>query len=113
MSGTLPDQSLTIPRGYDRPRVQDVLKQVPIRLHVHDHTMLRAMLKKDRMTVQKFIGFCVRGYLDADPMMLKMLRNYRELEAVPRDIQDKHVLSHRERLSILDEIEASEKESEP
>jgi hypothetical protein len=100
----VPERPLTKP---DIPKKPDkgLTRQIPVRLHHHDHAMLKALLKKDSMSLQKFIGFCVRGYLDADPLMLKMIKNYRELEAVPRDIREKHILSHRERQNILDEIE--------
>ncbi len=108
MDGTPDDRLLTIPPGGSK-RPRDPVKQIPVRVHVHDHTMLRVRLRQDSLTVQKFIGFCIQGYLDADPMMLRMLRNYRELELVPPGVREKHVLSSRERMGILDEIEAAEK----
>lgn len=108
-----PDERLsTIPRGFDKPKEKELLKQIPVRLHIHDHTMLMAMLKKDRMSLQKFISICVRAYLDGDPMMLKCVKNYRELEVVPREIKERHVLSHRERAHIFDELEKLQKEGE-
>jgi len=105
-----PDRFSTIPDGLGSPDKADQTKQIPVRLHIHDHAMMKAMLKKDKMSLQKFIGFCVRAYLDADPSFMKMIKNYRELELVPRDVREKHVLSHRERSSIFDELERAEKE---
>lgn len=93
---------LTIPEGEIK---KEPSKQCIIRLHPSEHKLMKVMLKKDKMSFQKFITFCVRGYLDADPQLIQAIKSYRELENVPQDIQDKHVLSHRERQSILDEIE--------
>jgi len=107
----VPDQLLTIPA--DLLSEKDVnTKQVLARIHPHDYTMLRVMLKKDKMSFQKFALFCVRAYLDGDPFIIKMLKNYRELESVPQDIQDKHVLSHRERQDIYKELETAQRASE-
>jgi hypothetical protein len=102
MSEEIKDEMLTIPDG-EPPK--DQTKQAIVRLHKHDHVSMKVMLKKDKMSFQKFVAFCVRAYLDGDPQMLKMIKSYRELESVPRDFQEKHVLSSRERASILDEIE--------
>jgi len=102
------DQLLTIPED---DKVVDARKSAIIRIHKHDHTMLKIMLKKDRMSFQKFVLFCVRAFLDGDPDMIRMLKSYREMEKVPRDVQDKHMLSHRERTDIFRELEAAQKES--
>jgi len=102
------EQILTIPED---DKVVDNRKSTIIRLHKHDHTMMKVMLKKDKMSFQKFVFFCVRAFLDGDPDMIRMLKSYREMEKVPRDVQDKHVLSHRERTDIFRELEAAQKES--
>lgn len=104
----IPEQLLTIPE--DVTAKKDVnLKQAIVRLHVHDHTMLKAMLKKDKLSFQKFIFLCVRAYLDGDPQLLKCLKTMRELDTVPLDLRDKHVLSHRERSDIYKELETAQK----
>jgi hypothetical protein len=101
----LPERESTRPPG--RPKEPAVLKQTPIRMHVHDHAVLMGLLRQDGMNLQRFMGYCVRAYLDAHPYMLKVLRDMRELDMVPKDVQDKHVLSMRERMSLFDEIEKS------
>lgn len=100
----------TIPDGLPEPDKKDQTKQIPVRLHVNDHALLKVMLKKDQMSLQKFIGYCVKGYLDADPMFMKMIKNYRELELIPENVREKHVLSHRQRSEIFDQIEKAQKE---
>ena len=99
------DRLSTIPEDLRMPKEKEVLKQIPVRLHVHDHALIKVMLKKDRLSLQKFINYCVKGFLDGDPNMLRMIKSYRELEIIPKDVKDKHILSHRERQKILDEIE--------
>jgi arsenate reductase-like glutaredoxin family protein len=99
---------LTIPEELRHEKPTDPTKQAIVRLHQHDHALLKVVLKKDKMSFQKLVGFCVRAYLDADPLLLKMLKTYRELEAVPKDVREKHVLSNRERQNILDQIEKGE-----
>jgi hypothetical protein len=99
-----PDRMSTKPRSYvPRPKIE--LHQVPIRIHPDDHKILMNLLKKDDMSYQKFISYCIKGYMDADPHMLKMVKTYREQDLIPRSAQEKHVMSHRERAAILDEIE--------
>lgn len=103
METTNTEALLTVPEGTAKEK--DPAKQAIVRLHPNDHQVLKVVLKKDKMSFQKFVNYCVRGYLDADPNMLKFIKLARETDAIPRDIQDKHVLSQRERASILDEIE--------
>jgi hypothetical protein len=99
------DRLSTIPDDMRKPKEHEILKQTPIRMHVNDHRLLKVMLKKDHLSINKFMGYCVKAYMDGDPGMLCMLKNYRELDLVPQMVKDKHVLSHRERQSIMDEIE--------
>ena len=104
----IPENLSTIPDELVGLR-KEPLKQAIVRIHENDHAVLKLMLKKDRMSFQKFVNLCVRGYLDGDPQFLRALKTFREQEAIPKDIKDKHVLSHRERADIYKELEASEK----
>lgn len=81
------------------------IKQLSIRMHPNEHTMLMALLKRDEMSFQKLYNYIVAGYLNGDPRILAYVREQRELERVPKDIRDKHTLSWRERNNLLDEIE--------
>lgn len=104
----LPERESTRPPT--RPKGPEPIKQTPLRIHINDHRILVDLLKRDGMSIQKFMGYCVRAYIDAHPSMLKVIRDLRELDLVPKDIREKHVLSMRERMHIFDEIERSEKE---
>ena len=81
------------------------LKQLSVRMHPHEHTMLMALLKRDELSFQKLYQYIVSGYLNADPRVLSFIKEMRELERVPRERRDAHALSWRERQNILDEIE--------
>jgi hypothetical protein len=85
------------------------LKQLSVRMHPHEHTMLMALLKRDELSFQKLYTFIVSGYLNADPRVLSFIKEQRELERVPNDVRDNHTLSWRERSNLLDEIEQSKK----
>lgn len=100
---TIPDEELEDKKD-ERPDTS-----VFFRLHKHDHSMLKGLLKQDKMTMQRFFELCVRGYLDAQPELMRALKDMRAQDAVPRIVREKHVLSQRERASIFDEIEAAQK----
>lgn len=102
------EQQLTIPN--EPSSAPDHSKQVLARLHEDDHRVLRVMLKRDKLSFQKFVALCVRGYLDADPYMLQFLRIARELDAIPEGVRDKYALSMRERNQLFEEIEQAQKE---
>lgn len=104
----VPERLLTYPEEEEQGSSGDHnLKQVLVRMHRGDNESLRLLLKKDRMSLQKFFSLCVRGYMEADPFMLKMLKNYRKTDVSVHEAQNKHVLSHRERAAIFEEIERS------
>lgn len=101
------ERELTKPSEIDVARTTP--KQLSVRMHPHDHTMLMALLKRDDLSFQKLYTYIVNGYLNADPRVLSFLKEQRELEKVPKDIRDTHAISWRERNSLFDEIEKKEK----
>src|SRR3990172_700828 len=98
------DPHSTIPAGLEALQSKPVMKMIPVRVHLHDHTLLRSLLKRDKMTFTKFTLICIKGYLDAHPHMIKMIKDYRALELVPQGVKDSHVLSFRERQALPAEI---------
>ena len=97
------DRELTKPP--EEPSGPVAIKQLSVRMHPHEHTMLMALLKRDELSFQRLYTYIVSGYLNADPRILAYIREMRELERVPRELRDEHRLSWRERNNILDEIE--------
>lgn len=89
------------------------LKQLSVRMHPHEHTMLMALLKRDELSFQKLYNYIISGYLNADPRILTFVREQRELERIPKDVRDSKTLSWRERNNLLDEIEKGNKDERP
>lgn len=109
--GIIPSDTCTIPEA-----LRDIEKKVQVkpisviaRMHPRDHPIIKRILKKDRLTFQKFFDYCLGGYMSADPYFLRFLKFARQADAVPTEMRDNHVLSFRERSSIFDEIEREEK----
>lgn len=82
-----------------------MVKQLSVRMHPNQHTMLMALLKRDELTFQKLYTFIIEGYLNADPRVMAFLREARKLDKIPKGERDQHVIPWRERQSLLDEIE--------
>lgn len=85
-----------------------VMQQVPFRMHVNDHIMLKKLLRDDDLSFQRFTEACVMAFLRGDPHMLKVIKTHKELHDVPEDDKRFAVLSYRERMALLDELEKSE-----
>ena len=99
-------------RPSTRPTIPDVkdkggqnAKQMVIRLHVDEHRLLRAAAMKDGLSVNKLVRLCVQAYLDADKDMLKVLKYYREIDGISKDVRDDRLIAQRERNKLFEEIE--------
>lgn len=78
------------------------------RMHPDDSTVMKALLRKDRISWQKFFTYCAQGFMDADPYFLKFLKMARERDLVPQRLGKQHVLSNRARSQIYEELEQQE-----
>ena len=109
---TIPPEFSTKPVETDRiKKDKSDPHGIMVRLHQNDWDLLKVMLKRDGLSFQKFISLVSKGYLEADPNIIKCLRTYRSLELVPQDQVARGVFSNRERQQIYAELEAAEKES--
>jgi hypothetical protein len=106
----VPDETTTYPPELAKPKPKSDDKQKIFRIHPNDDAVMKVLLKKDRLSLQKFIAYCVRGYMDADPYMLKFLKLSRERDFLPSSSTDNGILSHRERKEIFDQLEALERQ---
>lgn len=109
----------TLPPEFSTKPPEDIVRRdksnphgIMVRLHQNDWEMLRVMLRRDGLSFQKFVNFCSRAYMDADPAIIKCLRTYRELELVPKDQRARGVFSNRERAEIYAQLEKEKKEGE-
>lgn len=77
---------------------------ITFRLHMNDKLMMMKLLSDDNLSYQKFAEYCMLAYLNGDPSILKVLKDWKTMDEIPKDIQAKYTLSHRERDKILDDI---------
>lgn len=94
-----------------KPSEKDrLIQQIPFRLHINDHKALKKLLIDDGMKFQTFVSACVEAYLRGDPNIVKAVKDWKDLNTIPKDVRDRYSLSQRERKALLDELEeASEK----
>lgn len=94
-------------KGRPKPPTEKELgiQQIPFRLHINDHKLLKKLLTDEGMKFQTFVDACVQAYLRGDPLMLKFIKDWKELNSIPKEFRGMYTLSHRERMNILDELE--------
>ena len=81
---------------------------ITFRLHMNDKLLLMKLLSDDNLTYQGFAESCMEAYLRGDPSIIKVIKDWRMLNEIPKDLQEKYTLSHRERAKILDDIAAED-----
>lgn len=87
----------------------NAVKQVPVRLHINDWRACRKMLIDDELNWRKFTEAVVDAYLKRDPLILKILVDWRDrVEPKKKAIKDRFVLSPNEKKNLFDELEDSD-----
>lgn len=95
-----------------RPTERELgIKQIPYRVALHDKAVMLKLLADDGLTFQTFMDGCVQAYLHGDPTVVRLVREWKIVSAVPRWARARSVLSARERAAILDELERGEREA--
>lgn len=84
---------------------QKNIRQIPFRIHANDKVLFMKLLSDGDMTFQSFSQACMEAFLRADPAILKVIKDWRDLSTVPKDYQKLYTLSHRERDAIQKELE--------
>lgn len=84
------------------------IKQSPFRMHKNDWPPLRALLKSDGWPLQKVFEAVVAAYMRRDPLLIKILADWREDQQLPSQGKrlDKYTLSPSERRDLMKELEA-------
>lgn len=85
------------------------IRQLNWRIHVDDLRMVKQLLSDDKMMFKSFADCCLNAYMRGDPLMLKMIKNWKELNLVDGKRKDLYELSQRERAELLKELEELEK----
>jgi hypothetical protein len=88
------------------------MKQVPYRIHRNDYVLLRQLMTADHLTFQSLVKTCVEAYMKGDPLVMRMLRQHKELESVPKSVIDRYTLSQRERQALLEQLEREQDKEE-
>ena len=87
------------------------VKQIPFRLHPNDKALFFKLLGDDNLSFQKFVDACMQAYLRGDPSVVKIIKDWRTLNEVPKDHLERYTLSHRERAEIQRELEMIQKDN--
>jgi hypothetical protein len=82
-----------------------VLKGKKFRCNRAEDILLEKVLSDSDMTFQSFVDACVQALLRADPNMLKVLKDFKILKEVPKEVLGEFILSQRERTTLLEEFE--------
>lgn len=88
------------------------IKQMPLRIHENDKKMFKKLLLDDGITAQHFFRCVVTAYLNGDPAILKLVKQWKELLEIPAEEKASYTLSQREREKILRELEQVPKEND-
>lgn len=91
------------------------IKTIPYRIHQNDKAIFMKLLSDKGLNFQKFTNYCMLAFLNADPTIMKVIKDWKALSDVPKEHFERYTLSHRERDAIqreLDEIN-NEKDLDP
>lgn len=84
---------------------QKNIKQMPFRLHANDKAVFMKLLSDHGYNFQMFANFCMQAFLNGDPAIMKVLKDWKALNEVPKDQLERYTLSHRERDRIQAELD--------
>lgn len=89
---------------------EQLIKQIPYRIHLHEKTLLYQLLENEGIKFQQLIDAFVEAYMRGDKQALHIVKTWKDMNIVPEELKDRYMLSQRERSDILSEIEKEEKE---
>jgi len=89
-----------------KPRIGEKAQAIIFRMHSHDKALLAKLLGDDGLSFQAWATACMDAYLRGDPGIIKAIKDWRTINAIPLELQKKYTLSHRERAQILDDLES-------
>ena len=79
-------------------------KQVPFRMHKNDFAVMKRLLKTDGWSFQAFTRSIIDAYLKRDPLIIKLMAEWREENMLSARAKDTYTFSRHERKELLDEI---------
>jgi hypothetical protein len=92
-----------------RPTERELnIHQIPTRIHENDWALLKKLFIDSDLKWQQFADACIDAFIHGNPHILKVIAGYRDVIRIPLSKRDEAALSHRERNSLLDELEREE-----
>jgi hypothetical protein len=84
------------------------IRQLNWRIHIDDLRIVKQLLADDELMFKSFADCCIHAYMRGDPLMLKMIKMWKELNLVDGQRKDLYTLSQRERSELLKQLEDME-----
>lgn len=81
------------------------IERCNFRIHANDKVVFQKLLRDYDLNIQRFADACVQAIIRGDPAILQVIKDYKELQKVPKDDLKLYQLSHRERKDIFEELE--------
>lgn len=63
------------------------------------------LLRDEGIGFQTFVDACMQAFMRADPSIMNVINDWKQLSEVPKEYQDLYTLSHRERMAIQQELD--------
>ena len=101
-----------MPHVTNKTEKQLNIKQIPFRIHQNDKVLFIKLLSDQGLTFQTFANYCMQAFLNADPAIMKVIKDWKAIGEVPKEHMDRYTLSHRERDMIQKELEGMDTEQD-
>lgn len=85
--------------------MSEAVKDKKWRINRADDIVLSKILDDEGVSFQAFVDACVQALLRADPNMLKVMKDFKMLKEIPKEVLGEYVISQRERANLLEEFE--------
>lgn len=85
--------------------MSEAVKDKKWRINRADDIVLSKILDDEGVSFQAFVDACVQALLRADPNMLKVMKDFKMLKEIPKEVLVEYVISQRERANLLEEFE--------
>ena len=82
------------------------IRQMPFRMHLNDKVLFMKLLSDYNLSYQSFADACMQAFMRADPSIMKVIKDWRALNVIPKQDMNRYTLSHRERNAIQNELDS-------
>ena len=82
-----------------------VYKNKHFRINRADDVILDKILSDENVSFQMFMDSVIQAFMRGDPNIMKVLKDFKKLRELPKEVLEEYAISHRERTLLLDEFE--------